>query len=124
MRSRSVAAAVAVSVLFAGAGVYCFRRAALLRSEAAWTLVRGNAEDREFNSTLDAAAAERQLASLDHRRELLERAAWWQRTLLLSVLGCIGSALGAYLLFLFSRLRQQLADAAAPEAQPPGSPSG
>jgi hypothetical protein len=114
MRSRSVVAAIAVSILCAGTGAYCYWRGAQARSEAEWARVRGAAEDQEFTTTLDSAAAERQLASVDRRRELLERAAGWRRYLLLSVVGSLGAALGAYLLFLISRLREQISDASPP----------
>ena len=111
MRSRSVALAIAVSVLCAGGAVASYFEASQLRSEAEWYLARGNAEAREYSATLDGAVAERELASFDKRRELLERAHGWQRLQLLSVMGGVGSALGAYLLYLFFRLRVQLDDA-------------
>ncbi|MHB8876391.1 MAG: hypothetical protein ACYC8T_22080 [Myxococcaceae bacterium] len=108
MRSRSVAIAIAVALLCAGGAIACYVKASALRTEAEWFLVRGNAEAEEYSATLDSATAERQLVTFEVRREVLERAHGWQRLQLLLVLAAVGSALGAYLLYLFFRLRTQL----------------
>ena len=120
MRSRSVALAIVVSVLCAGGAVACYLRASQLRSDAEWYLARGNAEAEEYSATLDSAIAERQLATFEQRRELLERAHLWQRAQLLLVLAGVGSAFGSYLLYLFFRLRQQLVEATPEESAQPG----
>jgi hypothetical protein len=115
MRSRSVAVAITLSVLSAAGAGLCYWQASRLRSEAEWQLARGNAQAQEYAATFDGAAAERQLANYDARRELLARAHLWQRFQLLLILVAVVSALGSYVLYLLARLRQQLVEASDEE---------
>ncbi len=124
MRSRSVAVAMTLSVLCAGGAVASYVRSARLKSEAGWYGARADAEAKEYTVTLDDATAERQLASFETRRDILERAHAWQRTQLMFVLGSVGSALAAYLFYLFFRLRVQLVDASELPPSGPLNPGG
>jgi hypothetical protein len=111
MRSRSVAAAITLSVICAGGALTCFLQASRLRTEAEWFLARSNAQAQEYANTLDSAVAEQQLVSFEQRRALLERAHIWQRVQLLLILGAVLTAFSSYVLYLFRRLREQLVDA-------------
>jgi hypothetical protein len=117
LRSRSVAAAIAVSLLSAGGAVACFYRSSQLRTDGEWYLARGNAEAEEYASTLDSAVAEKQLATFEQRREILEKAHVWQRLQLLLILCSVVAAFGSYVLYLFFRLRQQLVEGGEVEAE-------
>ncbi len=117
MPSRSVASAIAVSLLCGGAAVACYFRAASLRTDGEWFLARGNAEAEEYASSLDSAVAEKQLASFERRREVLERAHRWQRLELLLILSSVVAAFSSYVLYLFFRLRQQLIEGGEPEGE-------
>lgn len=111
MRSRSVVLAVAVTALCAAGAVACYLRATRLRSEGEWHLARANAQGQEYATTLDSAVAESQLATFEQRRLVLEQAHQWQRLQYLLVLTSVVSALASGLLYVFYRLRLQLAEA-------------
>lgn len=118
MRSRSVIAAVVVTILFGATAVGAYVQSARLRSEAGLLLARGEAAGKEYAATLDGALAERQLWTLDLRREALEKAHFWHRIQLLAILAGVVSALCTYILYLIHRIRQQL-----PETEGEPSPS-
>ena len=115
-RSMLVAIAVTVTVLCAGGAVACFLKASALRSEARWLMARGEAMAAEYNRSFDGAFADSELSSFEQRRGVLERALVWQRFQLVLVLGSVGSAFCAYLLYLYRRLRAQLVETTAPTA--------
>ncbi|MFZ5469324.1 MAG: hypothetical protein ACOZIN_07785 [Myxococcota bacterium] len=110
MRSRSVAVAAASFVLFGGGAVATHFQARKLRAEGEWYLARGDAQGAAYAQTLDNELAERQLATLEVRRDLLDQARRWQGFELLLIIAAVVAAFSTYLLFLFSRLRQELAD--------------
>ncbi len=113
MRSRSVAVSMVVAAVCALGAVGCYVRASELRSDAAWLMVRGNAEAIEYANSLDSATATTQLATFEERRVVLERAHLWQRGQMLLVLATVGAAIASYVFFLFRRLREQLVDASS-----------
>ncbi|MDQ3264791.1 MAG: hypothetical protein M3Y59_14165 [Myxococcota bacterium] len=129
MRSRSVAVAILVSMLCAGGAVASFVQAQKLRTEANWLLARSAAQAQTYAETFDGSAAEEQLGTFEERREVLDRAALWQRAQMLLVLAAVIAAFSSYVLYLFRRLRDQLLDVADPLAGlddhhrgPPGEP--
>ncbi|MBX5483838.1 MAG: hypothetical protein IRZ16_18610 [Myxococcaceae bacterium] len=113
MRSLSVAAAVALTVLAAAGAIGCYAKMRQLRSEASWLLERGSAQGQQYADTFDDAAAEQQLATLKQRRAVLDRVALWQRGQLLLILLAVISAFCSYFLYLFARLRAALEEANA-----------
>ncbi|WP_224245210.1 hypothetical protein [Hyalangium gracile] len=117
MGSRSVVAAVCVSLLCVGSAGFCYTRKASLDSEARWLMERGNAQAIEYAERLDNAVADAQLKTFASRRTVMERAHVWQRGQMLGLMGGAIAALVAYMLYLLRRLDSQLDDAAA-EAPP------
>ncbi len=113
MGSRSVVAAIGVSLLSVGAAGYCYTRSQALHSEARWLLERGNAQAVEYAQRLDNSVADAQLKTFAARRAVMERAHIWQRGQMLGVMAAAISALVAYMLYLLTRLDSQLDDAAA-----------
>lgn len=120
MRSRSVAVAIAVSVLFAGGAVASFVQAHRLRGEARWLLERGEAQAQEYAATFEGSHADEQLGTFDKRREVLERAHLWQRLQMVFILAAVIAAFSSYVLYLFRRLREQLLDATEGAGMIPG----
>jgi ferric-dicitrate binding protein FerR (iron transport regulator) len=117
MGSRSVVAAVCVSLLSVGCSGICYSRAAALNSEARWLMERGNAQALEYAERLDNAVADAQLKTFAARRAVMERAHVWQRGQMLGLMAGALAALMAYMLYLLRRLDSQL-DEAATEAPP------
>lgn len=74
-------------------------------------MARGNAEAQQYADSFEVAHADSQLKTFDQRREVLEKASRFHSLQLLSTLGAVLSGFGAYLLYLYWRLRQQLVDA-------------
>lgn len=133
MGSRSVVAAIMVSLLSLGGAGFCYMRAASLNSEARWLLERGNAQALEYAERLDNSVADAQLKTFASRRTVMERAHLWQRGQMLGLMAGALSALVAYMLYLLRRLDSQLDDAAvaapvellsAPAPAPSKSASG
>jgi hypothetical protein len=122
MGTRSVVAAIGISLLSLGGAGYCYTRAQALQSEARWLLERGNAQAAEYAQRLDNAVADAQLKTFAARRAVMERAHLWQRGQMLGVMAAAISALVAYMLYLLGRLDSQLDDAAA-EAPSEGAPA-
>ncbi|MBJ6764258.1 hypothetical protein JGU66_26070 [Myxococcaceae bacterium JPH2] len=122
MGTRSVTAALCISLLAGGGAAFCYVRAEALQSEGRWLMARGSAQATEYAQLLDGTVADAQLKTFTERRVVLERAALWQRGTLLGILTAVLSALGAYVLFLLKRLDEQLQDAAAPLAPEPEDP--
>ncbi len=110
MRSRSVAVAITIAVLSSTGAVGCYVRAAQLRAEGQWLLERGTAEAQEFTQTFSGDAQDKQFATFETRRQVLDRAVLWQRGQLLLILLTVIAAFSSYVLFLFSRLRADLED--------------
>ena len=128
MRSRSVAVAILLSALCAGGAVASHLRAQEHRNQAQWLLARGNAQAEEYAATFDGAAADQQLGTFEHRRQVLDQAHLWHRLQLLAILASVIFAFSSYVLFLFKRLRDQLLDVGGavplPEEEPrPSAPS-
>jgi len=121
MRSRSVTVAVVMSAIAAGVAGYAHYKAHALRTDAGWLLERGSAQGEEYAASLDTKVAEEQLATLDERRQVLEGALLWQRAELLGILFTVVGAFSSYVLFLFSRLREQLVDANGQLEDSPGA---
>jgi hypothetical protein len=128
MRYRSVAVAVGLALAAAAGAAACYVRAARLRSDASWLLMRGNAQADQYASTFEGAYADQQLGTYAQRREVLERSHVWQRSQLLLTMCAVVLLICAYVLFLLARLRTQLMEGAVdlpgdalPEA-PPGAP--
>jgi hypothetical protein len=127
MGTRSVVAAVCISLLSVGGAGYCYVRAANLHSEARWLLERGNAQAIEYAQRLDNTLADEQLKTFATRRSVMERAHLWQRGQMLGVMAAVLSALIAYMLYLLRRLDSQIDEAAteaplgAPTAEAPAS---
>jgi ferric-dicitrate binding protein FerR (iron transport regulator) len=113
MGTRSVAAAIGISLLSVGGAGYCYTRSQALHSEARWLLERGNAQAVEYAQRLDNSVADAQLKTFAARRSVMERAHLWQRGQMLGVMAAAISALVAYMLYLLRRLDSQLDDAAA-----------
>lgn len=113
--SRSVTIAAAVCGLFAAGAVASWQRVHKLNGDAEWLMARGNAEAQQYADSFDSQHADAQLQSFDKRREVLEQAARWQGLELFCILGAVVSAFGAYVLYLYWRLRQQLVDATGAE---------
>jgi hypothetical protein len=114
MKSRSVALALALFTLSAAGAIGAHVRAQQLKTDARWLLERGTAQAQEYADTFDSHVADAQLATLDQHRAVLDRAELWQRTEMLSILLAVICAFSTYVLFLFSRLREQLVEAQAP----------
>jgi hypothetical protein len=112
MGSRSVVAAIMVSLLSLGGAGFCFMRAAGLHSEARWLMERGNAQALEYAERLDNTVADAQLKTFAARRTVMERAHLWQRGQMLGLMAGALAALTAYMLYLLRRLDSQLDDAA------------
>lgn len=117
MGTRSVVAAVCISLLSVGGAGYCYTRSSALQSEARWLMERGNAQALEYAERLDNSVADEQLKTFAARRAVMERAHMWQRGQMLGVMAGVLSAVAAYMLYLLRRLDSQLDDAAA-EAPP------
>lgn len=115
MGSRSTIVAVGLSVLAAGGAAGCFVQVAQLRIDAKWLMARSDAQAGEYSSTLDSAMAEAQLATLELRRRVLERAYSWQRAEMLLILLAVVAALCAYVLYLYHGLREQLSEEPRPD---------
>jgi hypothetical protein len=115
MGSRSTKVAVALSVLAAGGAAGCFVRVAQLRIDGKWLMARSDAQAGEYSTTLDSAMAEAQLATLEVRRRVLERAYSWQRAEMLLILLAVVAAFCAYVLYLYHGLREQLSDEPSPD---------
>lgn len=111
MGTRSVTAALCVSLLFAGGAAFCYTRAETLQAEGRWLLARGSAQATDFAQKLDGTSVDAQLKSFKERRGVMERAHRWQRGMLLGIMASVLSALSAYVLFLLKRLDDQLLDA-------------
>lgn len=60
MGSRSVVAAVCVSLLSMGSAGFCYVRKASLDAEARWLMERGNAQAIEYAERLDNSVADAQ----------------------------------------------------------------
>ncbi|RKH41227.1 hypothetical protein [Corallococcus sicarius] len=111
MGTRSVTAALCVSLLFAGGAAFCYTRAETLQAEGRWLMARGSAQATDFAQKLDGTSVDAQLKSFKERRGVMERAHRWQRGMLLGIMASVLSALSAYVLFLLKRLDDQLLDA-------------
>jgi len=74
MASRSTVAAIALSAVAAAGAAGCLLRVTQLRIDAKWLMARSDAQAGEYTTTLDSAMAEAQLATLELRRRVLERA--------------------------------------------------
>lgn len=111
MRSRSVTAAIVISVLCAGGAVGSYLQSRALRTDAQWLMARGEAQAQEYASTFDNAAAEKQLGTFEARRVVLAKAQRWQLLQMILVMAAVIAAFSSYVLFLFRRLREQLIDA-------------
>jgi hypothetical protein len=112
MGSRSVVAAIMVSLLALGGAGFCYMRASALHSEARWLMERGNAQALEYAERLDNTVADAQLKTFAARRTVMERAHLWQRGQMLGLMAGALAALAAYMLYLLRRLDSQLDDAA------------
>ncbi len=126
MGTRSVTAALCVSLLAAGGAGYCYTRADALQVQGQWLMERGTAQAQDYAQRLDSTAADAQLKTFAERRAVLLQAHNWQRGMMLGVLAAVLSAVSAYMLFLLKRLDEQLVDALGelrPSAPPqPASP--
>lgn len=111
MGTRSVTAALCISLLTAGAAGYCYTRADALQVQGQWLMERGTAQAQDYAQRLDATAADAQLKTFAERRTVLQQAHNWQRGMMLGVLASVLAAVGAYMLFLLKRLDEQLVDA-------------
>ena len=124
MRSRSVAVAVSIAVLSAAGAVGCYIRADALHTEARWLLERSRAEGEAWVNTFDGEVADRQIATMEERRGIVERAHLWQRGQLLLILLTVVAAFSSYVLYLLHRLRHSLeymgADLPVPTEGNPG----
>lgn len=109
--SRSVAIAAVVSLAFIAGAVGSFVKAHALRKDGDWLMARGAAEAQEYANSFETRHADAQLLTFDERRAVLESANRWQGLQLFCILGAVLSAFGAYVLYLYWRLRQQLVDA-------------
>lgn len=115
MGSRSTKVAVGLSVLAAAGAVGCMVRVAQLRIDAKWLMARSDAQAGEYSTTLDSAMAEAQLATLELRRRVLERAYSWQRAEMLLILVAVVAGFCAYILYLYHGLREQLSEEPRPD---------
>lgn len=123
MGTRSVTAALCISLLAGGGAAYCYTRAETLQGEGRWLMERGTAQATEYAQKLDGTLADAQLKTFTERRVVLERAHRWQRGMLLGTMVAVLSALSAYVLFLLKRLDDQLLDATGElNRQPVASP--
>ncbi|MCY1045787.1 hypothetical protein OV208_31025 [Corallococcus sp. bb12-1] len=111
MGTRSVTAALTISLLFAGGAAFCYTRAETLQAEGRWLMARSNAQATDFAQKLDGTSVDAQLKTFKERRGVMEKAHRWQRGMLLGVMAAVLSALSAYVLFLLKRLDDQLLDA-------------
>lgn len=121
MGTRSVTAALCISLLSAGAAGYCYTRADALQVQGQWLMERGTAQAEDYANRLDAKAADAQLKTFAERRAVLGRAHQWQRGMMLGILASALAAVSAYMLFLLKRLDDQLVDAMG-ELRPPSAP--
>ncbi len=121
MGTRSVTAALCISLLSAGVAGYCYTRSDALQVQGQWLMERGTAQAEDYANRLDAKAADAQLKSFAERRAVLQRAHRWQRGMMLGILASVLAAVSAYMLFLLKRLDDQLVDAMG-ELRPSSSP--
>jgi hypothetical protein len=121
MGTRSVTAALCISLLAAGGAAFCYTRAETLQSEGRWLMARGTAQAAEYAQKLDGTLADAQLKTFTQRRAVLERAYLWQRGMLLGIMIAVLSSLSAYVLFLLKRLDDQLLDATGELNRAPAS---
>jgi hypothetical protein len=122
MGTRSVTAALCISLLAAGGAAFCYTRADALQVQGQWLMERGTAQAQDYAQRLDATAADAQLKTFAERRTVLQQAHNWQRGMMLGVLASVLAAVGAYMLFLLKRLDEQLVDAMG-ELRPASPPS-
>ena len=111
MGTRSVTAALCISLLFAGGAAFCYARAEALQAEGRWLMARGSAQASDFAQKLDGTSVDAQLKTFKERRGVMEQAHRWQRGMLLGIMAPVLSGLSAYVLFLLKRLDDQLLDA-------------
>ncbi|RKG67599.1 hypothetical protein D7V80_15540 [Corallococcus sp. CA054B] len=111
MGTRSVTAALCISLLFAGGAAFCYARAEALQAEGRWLMARGSAQASDFAQKLDGTSVDAQLKTFKERRGVMEQAHRWQRGMLLGIMAAVLSGLSAYVLFLLKRLDDQLLDA-------------
>ncbi|RKG54929.1 hypothetical protein D7X30_27580 [Corallococcus sp. AB011P] len=111
MGTRSVTAALCISLLFAGGAAFCYARAEALQAEGRWLMARGSAQASDFAQKLDGTSVDAQLKTFKERRGVMEKAHRWQRGMLLGIMAAVLSGLSAYVLFLLKRLDDQLLDA-------------
>ena len=111
MGTRSVTAAICVSLLrrWVLGIATCARRPC--SSEARWLMERGNAQALEYAERLDNSVADAQLKTFAERRTVMEQAHLWQRGQMLGLMAGALAALAAYMLYLLRRLDSQLDDA-------------
>ncbi|QSQ27394.1 hypothetical protein JY651_21865 [Pyxidicoccus parkwayensis] len=125
MGTRSVTAALCISLLSAGVAGYCYTRSDALQVQGQWLMERGTAQAEDYATRLDGKAADAQLKSFAERRVVLERAHRWQRGMMLGILAAVLAAVSAYMLFLLKRLDDQLLDVTGelrPSSTPPSTP--
>jgi hypothetical protein len=122
MGTRSVTAALCISLLAAGGAGFCYVRADALQVQGQWLMERGTAQAQDYAQRLDATAADAQLKTFAERRAVLQQAHNWQRGMMLGVLASVLAAVSAYMLFLLRRLDEQLVDALG-ELRPAAPPS-
>jgi hypothetical protein len=102
---RIIALALTLFALSAAGAVVSFQKSAQLETQARWLMARADAHAAEYASSLYGALADQQLAMLDQRRNVLERAQFWQRIQKLLILVGAVAGIFAYLRYLLYRLR-------------------
>ena len=110
MRSRSVVLALCVSLLSTAGAVGAYVKATAWRTEAQWLLERGSAQAEAYADTFDGALADEQFKTFEERHAVLANAHLWQRVQLLLILVAVIAAISSYVLYLFWRLRTDLAE--------------
>lgn len=122
MGTRSVTAALCITLLSSGGATYCYTQADALQRQGQWLMERGTAQADDYARRLDGKAADAQLKTFSERRTVMEKAHLWERGMMLGVLAAAMSLVGAYVLFLLKRLDDQLLDAMG-ELRPTSEPS-
>lgn len=118
MRSPGIRIAAAVAAVCAAGAVGCFARGYTLRSEAGWLLERGKAQADAYARTFESGLVERQLATFEQRREVLERAHLWESGEVVFILLCVLAGAVGYGFFIADRLRYEVEELRGPVAIP------
>lgn len=103
---RGFTVAVALSLACAGGAAGCYWKVHTLRADSGWVMARATAQADEYVESFDGSLADRELATLDEYRAVLERAHGWERGQELFVIAAVLALFAAYLLRVLGRVEE------------------